>query len=381
MTDNLIFDIVKEVREIPRREWDALFSPDLIEGYDYYKTLDESNLPLFSTHYAIIHEGGRAALIAPFFTTEFSFDTTIQGRFKQVIQSLQKRFPAFLKVKILFIGSPLTEEAAIGIREGSDKEKILRFFLAKMLNFCNSEKIGVITFYNLTAADSYVLEFLKRHRFASMEAFPLARLTIKKHSLEEYIQSLGKHTRKDIRRKLRKAYASAEIKIEERDNLDGLLDHAYQLYLNNLNGGDVSFEKLTPEYFRKISENMPGAVKFFITRVNGKMAAFNMCFVKNGFCIDKYIGFDYDVAYKYNLYFVTWCHNIEWCINRGFLYYQPGTCDYDPKLRLGSDLVPLYISSRLINPVINYLTAPVMKFIEPRRFDPVLSNLGKYEKV
>ena len=379
--DNMRLSIVKEVREIPRQEWDGVFPCDIIEGYDYYKTLDESNLPDFSMHYAVVYENDRAASIAPFFTTEFSFDTTLQGNLKQVILYLQKMFPGFLKMKMLFIGSPFTEEGIIGLRGDCNKEHVLRFFLAKMLHFCNTEKIGVITFYNLPANYSYTLDFLKRNNFAQMEAFPLARLTIKERSLEEYIQSLGKSTRKDIRRKLRNAYTNAEIKIEERNNLDGLLDRAYQLYLNNLNSGDVSFEKLTPEYFAKISENMPGTVKYFVTWVNGKMAAFNMCFVKDGFTKDKYIGFDYDVAYKYNLYFVTWCHNIDWCIRRGIRYYQPGTCDYDPKIRLGSDLVPLYISSRLINPVINHLTAPVMKLIEPRRFDPVLNNLSKYKKI
>lgn len=378
--NNLRLSIVKEVRDIPRREWDSAFPPHAIEGYDYYKTLDESNLPGFSMRYAVVWENDTIVCIAPFFTTEFSFDTTIQGGLKQVILSLQKRFPKFLKMKILFIGSPLTEEGAIGLRENCDKKEVLRFFLAKMLHFCITEKIGVITFYNLTAEDSYILDFLRQNKFAQMEAFPLARLTIKEQSLEEYIQNLGKSTRKDVRRKLRSAYADAEIKIEERSNLDGLLDHAYQLYLNSLNGGDISFEKLTPEYFDRISENMPATIKYFVTWVNGKMAAFNMCVIKDDFCIDKYIGFDYDVAYKYNLYYVTWCHNIDWCIKHGIRYYQSGTCDYDPKIRLGSGLVPLYISSRLINPVINYLTAPVMKFIEPKRFDPVLNNLSKYEK-
>lgn len=378
--DNLRLHMVKEVSNIPRHEWDSIFPSSIIENYGYYKTLDESNLPAFSTHYAIVRENERADCIAPFFTTEFSFDTTIQGPLKRVILSLQKRFPRFLRLKMLFMGSPLTEEGVIGIREGCDKEKILRFLLAGMLNFCNTEKITVITFYNLTSADSYILDFLRRHKFARMEAFPLARLTIKEHSLEEYIQNLGKSTRKDIRRKLRNSYGSADIRIEEHDKLNGMLDRVYELYLNNLNDSDVSFEKLTPEYFAGLPDNMPGAVKFFITWVNDKMAAFNLCFVKNDFCIDKYIGFDYDVAYKYSLYFITWCHNIDWCIKHGIRYYQPGTCDYEPKIRLGSDLVPLYISSRLINPVANHLTAPVMRFIEPKRFDPILRNLSKYEK-
>ena len=194
------------------------------------------------------------------------------------------------------------------------------------------------------------------------------------------MQALGKSTRKDVRRKLKKTQEKTGVRIESRDNLDGILDQVYNLYLNNYDRGDVSFEKLTPEYFAGLTGNMPGVPKYFIVWLHDKIVGFNLCFVKGDLCIDKYIGFDYAVAHEYNLYYVTWCHNIDWCIKHGVRYYQPGTCDYDPKIRLGCDLAPLDVCCKFLNPVINCLTGPVLKMISPKRHDPVLSKVPEDEK-
>lgn len=376
-TDNLRLVIVNQVKDIPRKQWDEIFPADIIEGYAYYRAIDESNLPLFLLYYAIVYENNRIVCIAPFFITNFSLDTTIQGYFKNIVSSIQKILPKLFRMKILFFGSPLTEEGIIGFAKDCDVKQTLNFLIQEIIGFCKNRKISVITFYNLTTRDMHIVDLLKINGFGCMEAFPLARLEIKERSLEEYIQNLGRSTRKNIRQKLRNTYASAEITIEERDNLNGLLNQAYKLYLDTYNRGDVSFEKLTLEYFSKISEHMPDVTKFFIVWINHKMVAFNLCFVKDGFCIDKYFGLDYEVAYRYNLYYLTWCHNIDWCIKHGVRYYQPGTCDYEPKIRLGGKLIPLYVCCRFLNSFVNCFTAPVLKLITPKNFDPVLRNLRK----
>ena len=377
---NLKLIVLNQVKDIPRKEWEDIFTADIIEGYDYFKALDESNLPLFSVRYCLIYQDERIVCIAPLFITKFSLDTTLQGYFKKIVSLFQKLFPKFLRMKMLFFGSPLTEEGIIGFSKDCNIEQVLNFLIQEIIQFSKARKISVITFYNLTAPDMRIIDFLKTNGFGSMEAFPLARVEIKEQTLEKYIQNLGPSTRKDIRRKLKKAYAQAEIRIEERNNLNGLLNQAYQLYLNTYNKGDVSFEKLTPEYFSKISEHLPGVAKFFIIWINNKMVAFNLCLVKGSFCIDKYFGLDYEFAYKYNLYYVSWCYNIDWCIKHGVRYYQPGTCDYDPKIRLGGRLIPVYVCARFLNSFVNYFTAPLLKLIEPKNFDPVLRNLKKYEK-
>ena len=76
--------------------------------------------------------------------------------------------------------------------------------------------------------------------------------------------------------------------------------------------------------------------------MNGELSAFNLCFVYNDLLIDKFIGFDYDIARQYSLYFVSWCFNIEWCLKNSIRYYQVGQTDYESKLKLGGTLIPLY---------------------------------------
>ena len=375
--ENFTFTIFDKTREITRDQWNEIFSSDMIEGYDYYCALDESNLENFSLHHAAIFRNNRICCIAPFFITPFSFDTTLQGKPKKLISAIRRKFPKFLQLKILFFGSPLTEHGIFGFSKDCDPKGVLDFLNQEISRFCRMEKIRIITCNNLTGEEMPLIENLKKLGYGVMESFPIARVEIKGNSLEEYFSSLGKNTRKDMKRKLKNAYSTGEIRIEERSSISGLEKEAYQLYLNNFNRADVAFEKLTIEYFAKVAEFMPDVTKFFIIWRGNKMVAINLCFIKGDTCIDKYFGLDYEVAYQYSLYFVSWCHNIEWCIKQGIRYYQSGTGDYEPKLRLGSTLHPLYVCAKYLNPVINLLMKYFLKMIEPGNFDPELKKLKK----
>lgn len=208
-----------------------------------------------------------------------------------------------------------------------------------------------------------------------MGSLPNTLLEINADSLETYINGLSKNTRKDLKRKLKKSSDEARLTTNIRENIDDLSGEIYQLYLNNLNNAHVRFEVLTPEFFKNICKNMPGIARFFITYDRGKIVAFNLCLAKNNLCIDKFIGFDSLLAHKYHLYFTTFCHNIAWCMDNGFRFYQLGVTDYHPKLRLGARLVPLYIYAKAINPLLNFFIKLTAKFIEPRNLDTSLKGM------
>lgn len=121
---------------------------------------------------------------------------------------------------------------------------------------------------------------------------------------------------------------------------------------------------------------MPTIAKVFLTRDKDKIVAFNLCLVKGDTCIDKFIGFDSDVYRAYHLYYTTFCHNIDWCIKNGIRYYQMGITDYAPKLRLGAQLIPLFIYLRCANPILNLFTRLIARLIQPKNFDPTLKKLA-----
>jgi predicted N-acyltransferase len=312
---------------------------------------------------------------------DFSFTTLIRGPLQNFILYVQKIFKRFLKMKLLFIGSPITEYLYLGISQDENLENILDQALEKIAQFCKTEKITTLLVYNLTAEHAALAKYLARKGFYRMENFPNARMELNAKSADEYINRLGKNTRKDVRRKLRKSKEAVTLSTELYDNIEKNIDDVYKLYLNNFNESDIHFEVLTPEFFINLCRNMNGAIKCFITRDEEKIVAFNLCMVKGDLCIDKFLGLDYQVAYKYNLYYTTFYHNIEWCIKNGVRFYQPGQGDYDAKIRLGTRLIPLLIYTKSTNLLLKISLKAIIKFSEPKNFDPALKNLKKYKNL
>ncbi|MFH0790167.1 MAG: GNAT family N-acetyltransferase [Candidatus Omnitrophota bacterium] len=367
----LSFSVTDTINDIPRQAWDNLFGRDVIEDYGYYKTLEEAKLKEFSLGYLIGKHNDNLVIILPFFIMDFPFDSLIRGPIKKLLI----KFNHFLKIKLLFLGSPLTEEFPAGISRDEDFKTLIDNTLENISKFCGTKKIRGFLFYNLSEKNMPLIEYLKQKHFIKMESLPNTLLEIKADSIETYINGLSKNTRKDLKRKLKKSSNEARLTTESRENIDDISGEIYQLYLNNLNDSHVRFEVLTPEFFKNICKNMPGIARFFITYDRDKIVAFNLCLAKDNLCIDKFIGFDSALSHKYHLYFTTFCHNIAWCMDNGFRFYQLGVTDYHPKLRLGARLVPLYIYAKAVNPLLNFFIKLTAKFIEPKNLDASLKEM------
>lgn len=376
-TNNLILSTTNTAKDITQEDWDRLFGANCLDSRNYHITLEESKMPEFNLGYLLAKENDQLKVIIPFFTMDFSFTTIIQGWPQKIIFKIQKILKRFLKIRLLFIGFPTTEELCIGIDPSQDCHALLEQALKEFRKIAKELEINNILFYNVTRKQTFLSDFLYKRDFIAMENFPNARLNIKSNSLEDYIQGLSRNTRKDIKKKLRKSAEHAELKMEVVDELNGIGSEIYKLYMNNFNDSNVHFETLTPDFFQSISRNMPGKVKFIITRYKNKIVAFNLCIINSDTCIDKVIGFDAELSHKLHLYHTTFCYNLEWCIKNGFRNYQLGIIDYHPKIRLGAELVPLHIYFRSNSPLINFLARKLIKFIEPRNFDPTLKVLSR----
>lgn len=373
----LDFSIVKTINDIPRQEWDSLFEEGLIESYGYLKTLEEGEAGEFSFGYLLGKEKNNLVLILPFFVMDFPLTMLLPG----CLHKAAGLFNRWLKLKVLFIGSPTTEGFSMGLSPEADLETTLDKAAKKLREFAKNEKILGMAFYNLSSKYLKLAEYLKTKKFIKMETLPTTTIDIKAASFEEYIQNLGKNTRKDLKKKLRRSQELARLRTEERSDIGAIIDDVYKLYMNNFNDADVHFETLTKRFFLDICKNMPGVAKYFITYDKDKIVAFNLCLVKGNTFIDKFIGFDYSVAHKYHLYYTTFCHNMGWCIAEGLKVYQPGFSDYHPKIRLGAELVRLDIYAQAFNPFLNSIIRLISPLIEPKNMDPVPKEIEKKRRL
>ena len=65
------------------------------------------------------------------------------------------------------------------------------------------------------------------------------------------------------------------------------------------------------------------------------------CLVCGDAIYDECIGLDYSVALDLHLYFYTLRDIISWSLQQGLKYYYSNPLNYEPKLHLDCELVPL----------------------------------------
>src|SRR4029077_11647472 len=112
----------------------------------------------------------------------------------------------------------------------------------------------------------------------------------------EYLMSLGKATRKSLRRKFRKAEKAPPISLEVVNDIGPQIDEVYPLYLQVHERSRFKFERLTKEYLRDLGRKMPERTRFFVWRQLGRPVAFSLCMVHDETIYDEYLGLDYRVA-------------------------------------------------------------------------------------
>lgn len=369
--------VIQKIEEIPAEEWNKIF-PKVPEGYYFLKTLEGSNFDQFSFFYILVYEHKQLIGCAPVFKVNYSLDTSINGPLRQISNTIKRIFPRLFSLKSLVCGIPMGQ-GQMGI--SGFTPTILLAIERRMEALARKVHAPIIAFKDFDRSyDHYFEPLIKNKDYLKIDSLPMTSLEINFSNFDDYLKTLSGATRYDIRRKLKKA---SRVKIEPsvESTLDAsTLDEVYSLYLQTVETHDMGFEIVPKDFFRLISKNMPKETKFFLWRINGKLAAFVFCLVSNGVLLDYYLGFDYTPAHEFHLYFVKFKDVLDWCLKHRIKTYEMGATGYEPKRRLNFKFVPvyLYVKSRykIFTPVLKCLCA-ILKF---ENFDPELKRWKNLQK-
>jgi len=362
--------VTRRISEIPEGDWNRVF-PDVLESYDFFKTLDESHLDQFSFYYIMAYDGTTPVCAVPCFIMNYSLDTSIAGPIKRITNSIKKRMPNIFNIKALVCGTPLGQ-GRMGMGDHSDHMHVI---LRRMEQIAKKNKVAIIAFKDFDKTYNKVFDPLRKKGFSKLDSLPWTELDIRFKNFEEYLKTLSGATRYDLRRKFKKVDKHVKIDLEIVRTLeDDVLRDLYGLYLDIVERHDMQFEILSIDFFRNASKIMPKQTKYFLWRIDGKLVAFLFCLVSKDVMIDYYVGFDYSVAHKYHLYFIKFRDTMNWCVKHGIKKYEMGTTGYEPKRRLGLDFVPLYLYARLRNRALRPIFNLICQFLKFENFDPYLKK-------
>ena len=279
-------------------------------------------------------------------------------------------------MRMLMVGCPVGE-GHLGAETEADCEWVAEALHEALQAYARESGASLVILKDFLPCDRKKLTLFSSNGYTRLAGMPMARLSLDAGSFEEYMQErLSRATRKNLRRKLRKADAAGSLTLDVVTDLTPFVDEVYPLYLQVRARSPLKFELLTKAYLCELGRKMPDRARFFIWKMNGVAVAFAVCMVHGDAIYDEYLGLDYRVALDLHLYFYTFRDIMRWAIAHKLKFYYSSPLNYDPKLHLRFELYPLdlYVmhTSRWLNPVFRR----VLGMVQPTRFDPTLRRFA-----
>src|SRR5467141_683179 len=347
----------------------------------YYEIVEETVEGGFEYRYLLLEDSsGNARAIQPVFFVRQNLVEGVPGKIRSVVDVIRKIFPRFLTARVLMLGCT-AGTGDLGSCDENDEAWVANALLASLRTYGRQNKASLVVLKDFPANYRSALETFPSNGYARIPSMPMTRLALHYENWDEYFRTLSKATRKDLRRKFRKAERAPKIDMEVVNDITSWVDEIHPLYLAVHERSPLKFETLTKDYFRTIGRRMPDRARFFIWRQLGKIVAFSFCLVCDDKIYDECIGLDYSVALDLHLYFYTLRDIISWALQQGLKYYYSNPLNYEPKLHLDCELVPLDLYVRHTSAVLNPAFRRVIKYLGPTRHDPVLQRFPNADQL
>lgn len=344
------------------------------KDYRYYEVVEETLECGFEHHYLLLDDAsGNVRAVQPVFFVRQNLVEGVPGKVRSIVDGVRKVFPRFLTMRVLMVGCG-AGTGDLGTCDEKDEQWVADALQATLGVYARRNKASLVVLKDFPANYRSALETLISNGYARIPSMPMTQLALPYANWDEYFGTLSKATRKDLRRKFRKTERAPKIEMEVVNDITPVVDEIYPLYVAVHERSPLKFETLTKDYFRAVAGRMPERARFFIWRQNGKIVAFSFCLVCSDAIYDECIGLDYSVALDLHLYFYTLRDIISWSLQQGLKYYYSNPLNYEPKLHLDCELVPLDLYIVHTNPLLNPIFRRVIKYLGPTRHDPVLQR-------
>jgi predicted N-acyltransferase len=342
------------------------------KDHRFYEIVEQTLANDFDYRYWLLEDfAGQIRAIQPVFFARQNLVEGVPGKIRAIIEGVRRWFPRFLTLRVLMVGCAVGE-GHLGACDARDELWVAKALHASLRTYARQNRAALVVLKDFPSNYRPTLAHFASNGYVRLPSMPMTRLSLRHKSFDDYLATLGYVTRKGLRRKFRKTERTAKIEMEVTNDITPYVDEIYPLYLQVHERSRMKFEHLTKDYFCNLGRSMPERARFFIWRQNGRTIAFSCCLIHDAKLYDECLGLDYNVALDLHLYFYTLRDILAWAMKEGLQEYCSGPLNYDPKLHLRCELVPLDLYVRHTRTLLNPIFQHALKFLEPTRHDPVL---------
>jgi len=371
------------VSSLPRDQWCACF-PGEAESWDYYAACEAAPPKGVGVAAACVEDEHGLLAAAPLFFLSYRLDTPLQGPLRRFGDALVRAFPALMEWRLIGVGSPFADTCHLAVRPGLtsiERQRALTALVGCVEDEAARRAAALIAWKDLAPSSLRQMQSFLSPRYHAINSLPVAVLDTNFVSVDAYLENLSSGTRRDVRRKLKKAQG---IRVEHRTAIGEFAPRVEALYRSTQIHSEFrygDFEELPQDYFSRVSENLGERTHFVFYWLGDELIAFNFLLCDGGRVIDKFLGMVYPQATDNNLYVRSWIENVRFCIAKGVRELQTGQTAYAMKVRLGSRLAPSVNLVRHRNAFLNWLVGKAAPFAAFDRWDPDLRDLRQRRRI
>lgn len=371
--------LIDSLATVDHHHWNNMF-PGKGEDWHYLVNLERVPPPGFKLGAIVIERDGELIAGAPVFRTTYRFDTSIQGRLRQVGDRLHRLSPRLTSMRVLSLGSPLAHACHIGFSPGISHEE-RREAAGRMLTCLEQaarrEGAQLIAANGLSSEEADDLKAVfAASGYARVTTIPNVVLDLPYRSVEGYLASLPDSTARYLKRKWRSA---AQVRIEYRQSLDDVRDEINALYSSTLSQSRWNygnFGPVHPEYFGSVLTARPDNARVMLCWAGDRLLSFQLFVSGRDAALAKGIGMRYPEARERNCYFLNWKEMIEHCVATGIPRISMAGTTYATKLMMGGRLERKWIFFRFANPLLNRSLPWLAPLFDFESNDPELKSLA-----
>ena len=364
---------------IGQQAWDGLFPGDP-ESWAFYHAGDQAPPPGFVLGAISVAHDGQVVAAAPFFRTEYRFDTSLQGRMRQIGDWLFAHMRSLVSMRVMGLGSPLCDHCHLGFAAHLtplQRDEVLEALLEGLRAHAKREKAPLLAAKALTTAQSELLNgVFTAKSFTRVTSLPVVMVSLPFRNEADYFASLPPRTASYLKRKFRPI---DKLRVEYRDSMAGLEDQIHQLYQATLAQSPVDygeFGQVDRNFFPRVLTQMGDKAQMMLCWRGDELLSFQLYLVGDRDIVAKCIGMRYPQAKEYNLYFINWLLIIRAAIQHDKSRICMGGTTYQTKQLFGGIIEKRWIYFRFRNPIHNTILPWLAPAFDFEKNDPELQAIA-----
>src|SRR5215467_14349253 len=175
------------------------------KDHRYYEIVEETLECGFEHYYLLLEDrSGNARAIQPVFFVRQNLVEGVPGKIRSMVDTIRKVFHRFLTMRVLMVGCG-AGTGDLGACDQKDEPWVANALQATLRIYAKRNKASLVVFKDFPANYRSALETLLSNGYTRIPSMPMTRLPLAYANWDEYFGTLSKATRKDLRRKFRKA--------------------------------------------------------------------------------------------------------------------------------------------------------------------------------